>query len=59
MGLSSVRETVAGVLKKAGGEIPPAFQNVGHCRWQIGQTCKPSGMIAPQQMQVFSIARLP
>ena len=51
VGLSSVRETVAGVLKKAGGVSPPAFQNAGHSLSQMGQTCKPSGMIAPQHTQ--------
>ncbi len=56
--MSYLRKTMAGVLKKAGGDFPPAFQNVGHVRWQIGQTCKPSGMIAPQQTQVFSMEKL-
>ena len=29
MGMPSVRETVAGVLKKAGGEIPSGFSKCG------------------------------
>ena len=36
-------------------DLISCVQNSGHCRSQMGQTCRPSGMIAPQQMQVLFI----